>query len=156
MVAEFEQEFAAYVGASFGRGVNTGTDALVVALRALEIGPGDEVITQANTFNASVAAIRLVGATPVLVDADECSFLIDDRQVESAISAEDASYPARPSLRPGHAHGGDPAVGRSALAGRRRRRGPGARSGGRRKTRRIDRAARLLQLPPEQEPCGAG
>ena len=88
VVAEFEQEFAAYVGASFGRGVNTGTDALVVALRALEIGPGDEVITQANTFNASVAAIRLVGATPVLVDADECGFLIDDRQVESAISAK--------------------------------------------------------------------
>ena len=87
VVAEFEQEFAAYVGASFGGGRHR-DNALVVALRALEIGPGDEVITQANTFNASVAAIRLVGATPVLVDADECGFLIDDRQVESAISAK--------------------------------------------------------------------
>lgn len=86
-VSAFEQAFADYVGALHGRGVNTGTDALVIALRALGIGPGDEVVTQANTFNATVAAICLVGATPVLVDADEDTFLMDVARLEPAITS---------------------------------------------------------------------
>src|SRR5688572_13865478 len=76
-VTGFETEFAQFVGTARAYGVNTGTDALMIALRALGVGPNDEVITQANTFYATVAAIRLTGATPVLVDADEDSFLIN-------------------------------------------------------------------------------
>jgi dTDP-4-amino-4,6-dideoxygalactose transaminase len=85
-VTRFEAEFARFVGTASAYGVNTGADALMIALRALDVGPNDEVITQANTFHATVAAIRHVGATPVLVDADEESFLIDEHQVESAIT----------------------------------------------------------------------
>jgi dTDP-4-amino-4,6-dideoxygalactose transaminase len=87
-VAQFEIEFAAYLGATHVRGVNTGTDALVIALLASGIERGDEVITQANTFNATVTAICLSGARPVLVDADEDSFLIDEAQVEAALTAK--------------------------------------------------------------------
>ena len=82
-VSQFEAQFAEYLGVSHARGVNSGTDALVVALLASGVGRGDEVITQANTFNATVAAICAVGAKPVLVDADEGSFLINGSQVES-------------------------------------------------------------------------
>jgi len=85
-VKRFEEEFATFLGARFARGVNSGTDALLISLLALGIGPGDEVITQANTFHATVAAIKLVGATPVLVDARDESFLIDDDQVAAAIT----------------------------------------------------------------------
>ena len=85
-VAGFEQAFAAYVGVRHARTVNSGTDALMIALRCLGVGPGDEVVTQANTFNATVAAIRLVGAVPVLVDCDEHTFLIDTAQLEPAVT----------------------------------------------------------------------
>jgi dTDP-4-amino-4,6-dideoxygalactose transaminase len=87
-VSRFETEFAHFVGTARAYGVNTGTDALIIALRALGVGPGDEVITQANTFYATVAAIRHTGATPVLVDADEDSFLIDENAVRSAITSK--------------------------------------------------------------------
>jgi dTDP-4-amino-4,6-dideoxygalactose transaminase len=87
-VARFEEEFARYLGANHARGVNSGTDAIVIALRALDVERGDEVITQANTFNATVTAICLAGARPVLVDADEESFLIDDSQVEAALTSK--------------------------------------------------------------------
>jgi dTDP-4-amino-4,6-dideoxygalactose transaminase len=76
-VQQFERDFAQYCGCSYARGVNTGTDALIIALRALGIGPGDRVVTQANTFHATVAAIELAGATPVLVDADNDTFLMN-------------------------------------------------------------------------------
>ena len=85
-VKQFEAQLAQYLGASHVRGVNTGTDALVMAFRALGVGPGDEVITQANTFHATVGAITLVGATPVLVDADPHTFLIDRSQIPGAIT----------------------------------------------------------------------
>ena len=86
-VSHFEAQFANYLGAKYVRGVNTGTDALTIALLALGIQPGDEVITQANTFNATVTAIIRAGAKPVLVDAEEASFLIDQSQVQTAITA---------------------------------------------------------------------
>jgi dTDP-4-amino-4,6-dideoxygalactose transaminase len=86
-VRAFELDFANYLQASYVTGVGSGTDALIVALLTLGIKPGDEVITQANTFHATVAAIRAVGATPVLVDADEDSFLIDESQVAAAITS---------------------------------------------------------------------
>jgi dTDP-4-amino-4,6-dideoxygalactose transaminase len=67
-VDALEAEFAAYCGVAYGVGVDSGFSALELALRAVEIGPGDEVITQANTFIATVSAVMAVGATPVLVD----------------------------------------------------------------------------------------
>ena len=85
-VSEFESAFAGYLGAGHVRGVDCGTDALAIALRAIGAGPGDEVITQANTFHATVAAILLAGATPVLVDAEEDSFLIDQAQALAAVT----------------------------------------------------------------------
>lgn len=85
-VAAFEQAFGAYLDVPHVLGVNSGTDALLLALLALEIGPGDEVITQANTFHATVAAIRLAGARPVLVDAVEDSFQIDGSQVDGEVT----------------------------------------------------------------------
>lgn len=85
-VEQFEADFAKTIGVRFARGVNTGTDAVALAMRVIGIGPGSEVITHANTFNATVAAIELVGAQPILVDAEEGSFLMDQGQVEAAIT----------------------------------------------------------------------
>jgi dTDP-4-amino-4,6-dideoxygalactose transaminase len=83
-VAEFERAFAEYLGCSFVTGVNTGTDALLCSLKALDLRAEDEVITQANTFNATVSAIRLAGLKPILVDADKDSFLINADQAMAA------------------------------------------------------------------------
>jgi dTDP-4-amino-4,6-dideoxygalactose transaminase len=84
-VRSFEREFCQYLGGRFGFGVASGTDALHLALRALEIGPGDEVITVANTFVATALAIRYTGARPVLVDIDPQTYLMDVDQVAAAI-----------------------------------------------------------------------
>ena len=76
-VAEFEAAFAGYCGAPHAVAVRTGTDALVLALRALGVGPGDEVITAANSFFATAEAISHAGATPVLADVDDATLLLD-------------------------------------------------------------------------------
>ncbi|HMG55678.1 MAG TPA: DegT/DnrJ/EryC1/StrS family aminotransferase, partial [Kofleriaceae bacterium] len=76
-VAEFEAGFAGYCGAPHAVAVRTGTDALLLALRALGVGPGDEVITAANSFFATAEAISHAGATPVLADVDDASLLLD-------------------------------------------------------------------------------
>src|SRR6266568_229746 len=73
-VRAFEDEFAAYVGVAHGVGVGSGTDALYLALAACEIGEGDEVVTVSHTAVATVAAIELAGATPVLVDIERDFF----------------------------------------------------------------------------------
>jgi dTDP-4-amino-4,6-dideoxygalactose transaminase len=86
-VRAFENAFAEYTRRRYARGVNSGTDSLTIALLALDIGPGDEVITHANTFHSTVAAIQLVGATPVLVDADDDSFLIEVAQARAAVTS---------------------------------------------------------------------
>lgn len=86
-VAAFEQEFARYIGVQFGIGVGSGTEALHLAMRACEIGSGDEVITVAHTSVATVAAIELCGAKPVLVDIDPQNFTIDPNRIEDAITA---------------------------------------------------------------------
>jgi len=75
-VETFEQEFAAYCETDFAIGVSSGTEALALALRALEIGPGDEVIVPSNSFIATAEAVSAVGATPRLVDVDPDSQLI--------------------------------------------------------------------------------
>jgi dTDP-4-amino-4,6-dideoxygalactose transaminase len=76
-VSDFEAAFARYCEAPHAVSVRTGTDALVLALRALGIGPGDEVITAANSFFATAEAISHAGATPVLADVDDATLLID-------------------------------------------------------------------------------
>ena len=85
-VQGFEEQFAAYIGTSECVACASGTDALYLALRALEIGPGDEVITTAFTFIASAEAMNLAGATPVFVDIQEDTFNMDVSQVEAAIT----------------------------------------------------------------------
>src|SRR5690348_9949360 len=69
-VKAFEERFAEYCGVAYGVGVNSGTDALLLALKALEIGPGDEVITVSNTAIPTVAAIVSAGALPKFVDIE--------------------------------------------------------------------------------------
>ena len=85
-VAEFEEELASAEGANFAVGVNNGTSAIELTLRALGIGPGDEVITTAFTFVATCFAILESGATPVLVDINRESGLMDPLGIEAAIT----------------------------------------------------------------------
>src|SRR5262249_32534412 len=82
-VSAFEQEFASFCGTRECVGVDSGISALELPLRAWDIGPGDEVITVANTFIATVLAIRGVGATAVLVEADPQTYLLDPAAVEA-------------------------------------------------------------------------
>jgi dTDP-3-amino-3,4,6-trideoxy-alpha-D-glucose transaminase len=84
-VEAFEEEFAAYCGTRHAVGVSSGTEALALALRALEIGPGDEVIVPANSFIATAEAVTLVGATPRFVDVDEGTALVTAAHVAPAI-----------------------------------------------------------------------
>ena len=86
-VTAFEDEWAAYVGTSAAVGVGSGTDAIELALRALDVGVGDTVITVANTAVATVAAIERAGASALLVDVDEATQTMSPRRLEEAICA---------------------------------------------------------------------
>ena len=85
-VRAFEQEFAAYLGARHAIGVANGTDALTLALRALGVGPGDEVIVPSFTFYASAEAIPPTGARPVFCDVDPETFCVTQETVQAAIT----------------------------------------------------------------------
>jgi dTDP-4-amino-4,6-dideoxygalactose transaminase len=98
-VEEFEQAFAEFVGCQYGVGVGSGLDALRVALAALGIGPGDEVILPANTYIATALAVSAVGARPVLVDCDPHTYNLDTEQIEAAIT------PRSKALMPVHLTG---------------------------------------------------
>ena len=97
-VEEFEKNLASFVGVKYAIGVNSGTDALIFALRSTGIGPGDEVITVSHTFVASVASIVHLGAKPILVDVKE-DFLIDVDEVEKVIT------PKTKAILPVHLNG---------------------------------------------------
>jgi dTDP-4-amino-4,6-dideoxygalactose transaminase len=96
---EFEAAFATYCGASAGIGISSGTAALTLALRALGVGPGDEVITVPNTYVATVFAITYVGATPVFVDVDPVTANMDPAHVAGAVT------PATKVILPVHMYG---------------------------------------------------
>ncbi len=85
-VREFEDQFASYCEVEFSTGVGSGTDAPHLALRAMGVGEGDEVITQANTFIATLEAIIMAGAKPVLVDMKEDTYNMDPELLEAAIT----------------------------------------------------------------------
>lgn len=85
-VTEFEKEFAEYIGVKHAISVGNGTDALVIALKSLGIGSGDEVITSTFTYFASAESISAVGATPVFVDVEKETFNIDPAKIEEKIT----------------------------------------------------------------------
>ena len=98
-VAAFEEEFAAFCHASYAIGVNSGTSALHLAMLAVGIGPGDEVITVPFTFVATVAAIDYAGARPVFVDIEPVTYTIDVGKIEAAIT------PRTKAIVPVHLYG---------------------------------------------------
>jgi dTDP-4-amino-4,6-dideoxygalactose transaminase len=85
-VEAFEREFAEFTGARFAVGVASGTDAITLALRAFDIGPGDEVLTVSHTAGATVAGILQAGATPVLVDVDPLTLTLAPEGLEAALT----------------------------------------------------------------------
>ena len=85
-VSSFEREFAGYLGVAEAIGVGSGTEAIHLALRTLGVGPGDGVVTVSHTAVATVAAIELAGAEPLLVDIDASTFTMEVRSLEAAIA----------------------------------------------------------------------
>lgn len=85
-VAAFEEEFASYCGATHAVGVANGLDALHLALRAMDVGPGDEVIVPSNTYIATWLAVSQCGALPVPVEPDEHTYNIDPTRIEAALT----------------------------------------------------------------------
>jgi dTDP-4-amino-4,6-dideoxygalactose transaminase len=104
-VAAFEKEFAAFLGARHVVGVGNGTDALALVLRACGIGPGDAVITVSHTAVATVAAIELTGASPVLVDVEPETFTMDVNCLEEAIRESVSKKLRLKAIVPVHLYG---------------------------------------------------
>ena len=103
-VESFEREFAGWIGARFAVGVGSGTDALAIALRAAGIGPGDEVITVSHTAIATVAAIEIAGAVPVLIDVDASTMTMAPSEIEAVIG------PRTRAILPVHLYGQPAAI----------------------------------------------
>jgi dTDP-4-amino-4,6-dideoxygalactose transaminase len=113
-VESFERDFAGYCGVEHAVGVGSGTDALILALKALGIERGDEVITVSHTAVATVAAVLACGAIPVLVDVDPASYSIDPARIEEAIT------PRSKAIIAVHLYGGPADMDAITAMGRRR------------------------------------
>lgn len=112
-VGELERQLAQYLGVKHTVALNSGTDALIIGLRALGVGPGDEVITSPFTFFATAEAISLLGANPVFVDIDPQSFNLNPELLEAAIT------PQTKAIIPVHLYGNPAAMGKILeIAGR--------------------------------------
>jgi dTDP-4-amino-4,6-dideoxygalactose transaminase len=98
-VAAFEKEFARYCDVCYAVGVGNGTEAILLALKALNIGPGDEVITVSHTASATICAIKMAGAKPVFVDIDARSYLMDTNLISQAVT------PRTKAILPVHLYG---------------------------------------------------
>ncbi len=83
---KFEADFARYCGVEYGVGVNSGTDALYLALSALDVGPGDEVVLPTFTFIATALCVSYTGATPVFADVEPCTYNLDPASLEKAVT----------------------------------------------------------------------
>ena len=155
-MAAFEEEFARYVGAPHACAVSNCTTALHLALHALGVGPGDEVVTVSHSFIATANAVRYCGATPVFVDIDPRTYNIDPARIEAAIT------PRTQAIMPVHQIGlpcdmaailqvAAPArpAGRRGRGLRDRQRGPVRRPVG--ADRQAARDRRLLLVPPAKD-----
>ena len=150
-VERFESEWAEYCGTRHCVGVSDGTAALELALRALGIGAGDEVIVPANTFIATVEAVVATGARPVMIDVDPAHAAADRRAGGRRLHAAHRGGDPGASVRPAGRHGRHRPRRRPRRHRRHRGRRPGARCDLARPARRRPRRYRLLQLLSRQE-----
>ncbi|MFO7965256.1 MAG: DegT/DnrJ/EryC1/StrS family aminotransferase [Desulfobacterales bacterium] len=98
-VADFEREFADFCGCGHCVGVGSGTEAIWLALKALEVGPGDEVITTPNTCIATVEAISMCGARPIFVDIEEQSYTMDPQRLKDYLQFRNRNAERRKSIK---------------------------------------------------------
>lgn len=104
-LSAFEKSFAQYLGSYDVAGCGSGTDAIYLALACLEVGPECEVIVPSHTAVPTVCAIRMTGATPVFVDVDPKTYLIDPKKIEAAITSKNQGHSTCSPIRPDGANG---------------------------------------------------
>ena len=125
-VQAFEEEMAADCGVTHAVGVSSGTDALLLALMSIGIGPGDEVLCPSFTFFATAGSIARTGATPVFVDSTEDTFNIDVADAATKITPRTRAIHSRPSVRRHRGYGCRQRLGKYSLVKGDRRRRPSA------------------------------
>ena len=157
-VRSFEAEFAAWLGATAAIGCGNGTDALALALRALGVGPGTSVVTVSHTAVATVAAIEMVGATPLLIDIEPDCYTMDPAELAAVLDHPPAGLPPIRAVIPVHLYG-QPAALEPIIADlpqSRRADDRGLRAGAWRHDRRAQgrhiHRGRDIQLLSDQEP----
>jgi dTDP-4-amino-4,6-dideoxygalactose transaminase len=104
-VEAFEREFANYLGTGYAVGVGSGTDGLHLALRACDVRPGDGVATVSHTAVATVAAVEMAGALPILVDVDPATYTMDPQSLENALARQAVKSPRIKAVVPVHLYG---------------------------------------------------